>query len=239
MTSTALEPDWLRNVYAGGVPAEIQQKIVELSHLFKEFETIGTNCRFGFVQRAYQCEPISLLRWAGGLIPALLKCLDESWAGVDDPKNMRFEYRKDLGHFLLCIDRYGLIMHTTEEDEDVDQTALRQKYARLNAFLRRKLLTDLSNAEKHFIVFIDTEHIQDDAIQAISAKIKGFNPNNTILFVHHSKSVDDAGTVDFISTGVARGTVREIDNIIGGGLIYPDWIEICTRVRNQWKPGPI
>jgi len=234
-TDTFAPHKWIRDAYPNGVSAEHLEQIKGISRLLMRFESIGTGCRFGFVQRFYNCEPISLLRWAGVSVEDLANGLDSGWGDIADPANMRLEYRKDLGHFLFIVDRYRLIFHTEEADPQGDISALTDKLAKRTKFLVRKFFEDLRNYEKYLVLFIDQFDVPFEKIDVLCQKIFGYNQNNKILFVRKSRDEALVGTISEHSPNILFGYISERDERLDDGFFWPDWIKLCQKTDIHWQ----
>jgi hypothetical protein len=75
--------------------------------IIAEFESLGDNCEFGFVQRHHGLEPGGLLRWASSTLDGLVLALERRFAGL-----YQFE---DLAPYTpnMVIDRkYDIAFHS-------------------------------------------------------------------------------------------------------------------------------
>jgi tetratricopeptide (TPR) repeat protein len=65
--------------------ADGSEYIKALCTLFKRFESLGSDCEFGIVQRLFQADPVGLLRWTTTEPEALVRALDTRFDGVGNP----------------------------------------------------------------------------------------------------------------------------------------------------------
>ncbi len=231
-------PAWVQAINPDGVTVETTQEFRRFSDLFGRFESIGLDCGFGFVQRAYNCEPISLLRWAGMRLDHLTAGLESGWEDLGNIDNMRLAYHDVLERFLLVIDCHGLVFHTEERDPDADQERLKQILSKRIEFLAKKLFSDLRNAEKYFIVYSNLERDDDRSIEAVLGKLQNYNKTNKLLFVNKASDAHQAGMVKILSPWLIRGFVRKPDDIFENGIFYPDWTNLCHAAHEYWSTRP-
>ena len=116
------------------------------------FESLGENCEFGFVQRAYGAEPLSLLRWCDVPLSALLKALQARFEGLGDPENVTVPITP-RGMFRVDDKAYGFRGHSMADGAAVrpDKDMLQKQECERLTYLRRKLIEDLEDAEKIFV----------------------------------------------------------------------------------------
>jgi hypothetical protein len=227
---------WVRNYFSSGLTVEHIAKLLEVSRILMRFESIGVNCRFGFVQRFYNCEPISLLRWAGLPIEEVARGIDLAWEGISEYSNINVEYRADLKHFLLIIHKYRLILHTDYEDPGTDLLELKEKNAKRLIFLVRKFCRDIINSEKYYLFFTDSLAEEVDKINTLHSAMLRRNSKNKLLVVHKTKDQSQVGNIylDYGSEGLINGYVREHDECMENGLIWPDWVSLCNQAHAHW-----
>ena len=62
---------------------------MEAAKLFAQFESVGNNCDFGFVQQYFGDQSITLLRWAGCSLDGLVRALEADFASLFAWENVR------------------------------------------------------------------------------------------------------------------------------------------------------
>jgi hypothetical protein len=122
----------------------------EARALLLRFESIGSNCEFGLLQRRFGAEPLGLLRFnqveIGGLIEALAHRFDDMGA----PEHTELMTLQN-GEYFIRDRRFGLAMHTFLYKWNEDGEQLLAKFRRRVAFLKDKMLDDLAEARKIFV----------------------------------------------------------------------------------------
>lgn len=79
-----------------------------MQNVFSQFESLGANCEFGFVQRAAGLEPAGLLRWSMVTSPAaLIGAIESDFAGL-----YAFENLVPFNATMVLDRRYGLAFHS-------------------------------------------------------------------------------------------------------------------------------
>ncbi|MCP9319876.1 hypothetical protein KBX73_08855 [Acetobacter persici] len=80
----------------------------------EQFENIGDNCEFGFVQRAHGNESGGLLRWVRSSPDALIQALRNRFEGL-----YAFENLSPSWDNMVSDSRYGLFFHTEMFSKDL------------------------------------------------------------------------------------------------------------------------
>ena len=193
------------------------------------FESLGDNCEFGLVQRRCGAEPLGLLRFSNLTLPQLMRGLDNGFADLGDPANMQFGLDSGEPREYVLQDRaYGLVFHTfIHEGQAVESELIEQQAARL-LFLRRKLLEDLAEGEKIFVVKRNGEITEPEAL-ALHAALRRHGPN-TLLYVVQGDSEHPLGTVERVAPGLLRGYVDRLAPPSNAhDLSLGAWLAVCVN----------
>ncbi len=197
------------------------------------FESVGSDCEFGMVQRRYGAEPLGLLRWNYVAYESLMAALAAGFAGMGDPEHTEL-WKGGVDEYFVQDKRWGLAMHTFLSSTQVDEAVFLPKMQRRVAYLKDKLLDDVKSGEKT-IVF-KTNDVSLDQIKALHQSFCQLGPVR-LLWV---RSKDVAGPDE-----AAAGDVREIGDGLYAGVVdrmgaakgywdiaFDDWVSICRRMSD-------
>ena len=112
-----------------------------------QFCSLGDNCDFAAAQRAYEAEPLDLLRWANSPFVSLIRLLDNDFDGLADIKvtRVKTDYR-------IVSERYNFVWHAwTDPEKYSAEDVMRRERARL-PFLARKFREEMADEGRIFIV---------------------------------------------------------------------------------------
>jgi tetratricopeptide (TPR) repeat protein len=204
--------------------------------LLMTFESIGSDCEFGLVQRRFGAEPLGLLRFNsvsfGGLLAALAHRLDS----MGDPDNTEMMTLPN-GEYFIRDRRWDISMHTFIFQGQQERDALYAKLCRRVAFLKDKLLSDFAEAKKVFV--FTSPALTRDELSTLHRSLKSLGS----VALLHVKPV--SATADGIVSGEA-GSVTTLDRDLFVGFLsrpglppngfwdiaFDDWIAVCRKVRN-------
>ena len=194
----------------------------DLAALPTNFESLGDDCEFGFVQRYAGAEPIGLLRWANIPTANLLQLLRTQFEGVGEPEFTHLFNESD-GEIWVMDPRHDMRTHTFVYEADVPGSR-KARFQRLMStrfkFLKNQLLQDLKMASKIF-VFKSKVSLSLDEVEAVFAAVTDYGPN-WLLHVQSSSAETPPGTVRRISDRLLIGHVRT-----KGPLDHSGWRKIC------------
>lgn len=203
-----------------------------LRKFFMQFESLGHSCEFGLVQRHYGAEPISLLRWNSINTQKLQQALEEDFAAIDDPGQIRCEVIR--GEYIVRDLTYHTAMHSFVHEGTIEaRKFLTQQIKRLK-FLRRKLLSDLGSDDKIFVHLENSEQPKD-GIEALGRAFHRHG-DGRLLYVRVAGAQQRPGTVEPGGEGVLIGyTARPGRNSVGEWHIdFDSWISLCRAAALYW-----
>lgn len=209
---------------------------ITASELATRFESLGDNCEFGLVQRRCGAEVLSLLRFAYIAMPLLLRGLEERFAPIGDPAGLRVELDGADGagkprEYIVHDASYGLTYHTWQLEHETDAATLASKQPARQRFLARKLLGDLEDGEKIFVLRRNPPPRLAEAL-AVYAAINRI-ARNRLLFIDLASNQRPAGTVEEIIPGLYRGTIdRLAPDENAHDMSLECWVEILV---NTWR----
>ncbi len=206
-----------------------------MKSFFMQFESLGRNCEFGGIQRHFGAEPISLLRWAATEPESLLSALSARLAGIGDTAQTTQILAADEEYYLLD-GAYGLTLHTTVKKHEAEADAVFRKHTRRLAFLRDKLISDLTDAAKIFVYM--APRMDRKMILSISKALTLFGPG-LLLCVILQDDGHPPGHVEVVSAQLLIGYLDQ-EGLIGNtwSLSVDCWIQLCEaayrhRLRAQ------
>ena len=196
------------------------------SGLFARFEALGDNCEFGLVQRHFDAEPISLLRWASTDAARLVLGLCRRFDGLGDPEATTLGWSGDPPDYMLVDHRY-LSAHTWAvklSDDPQRLEDIRLSGAARLRLLKRKLLADIETGKRIFVFKQSSPDARPEALNAVHAALRGIGPA-PVLCVVRAAAPEMVGTVEALGDGVYRG---HIDQFSRATISYGVWRKICA-----------
>jgi hypothetical protein len=194
------------------------------------FESLSENCEFGFAQRRCGAEPLGLLRFSNIEPPDLLHAVRNRFQGIGKPENLEFALSPEAPRQYEVRDKtYALFHHTGLYEGQIEEPALRKvQSTRLN-ILARKLLFDLSEGVKFFIVKHNIELTIADVL-TLHTEMRAYGPNTLIWVV--ASSAHKPGSVEYLLPGLLKayvGRFAPYEN--ADDFALEPWLEICLNAR--------
>ena len=176
ITTAPLAQDWIAPP-VDGVPDRT---------VMMGFESLAEDCEFGFAQRAAGADPLGLLRWGGMRAHVLDEALSRRFEGIDDPAEVGIAIQGggDRGEYKIVQRRYHYSYHTFVNSwEMAPEELMRRELIRL-AYGRRRLLEDLAEGEKLFVVKSSQDGgLRLDQVAPLAELIAGYGPGVMISVV--------------------------------------------------------
>ena len=194
--------------------------------LLMRFESLGENCEFGFVQRHVGAEPLGLLRWASTPTQHLLTLLRTRFEGVGQPEFTQL-YTEVNGEFWVMDPRYDLRTHTFVFEQgfsDEQKTRFQQQMAARFRFLRKKLLEDLEDGTKIFVLR-SQDALPHETIEAVYAAVAAYGPN-WLLHVRLADPLHAAGTLERLHDRLMVGYIAT-----ALPLDHAGWQQVCSNAH--------
>ncbi len=194
------------------------------------FESLGENCEFGFAQRRCGAEPLGLLRFSNIEPPDLLHALRNRFQGIGRPENLEFALSTEAPRQYEVRDKkYALFHHTGLYEGQIEEPTLRKVQATLLNILARKLLFDLSEGVKFFIVKHNMELTIADVL-TLYTELSEYGRNSLIWVV--ASSAHKPGSVEYLLPGLLKAYVgRFAPDENAGDFALEPWLEICLNAR--------
>ncbi len=209
---------------------------VTASELMMNFESLGDNCEFGFVQRFHGAEPLGLLRFSMMPYDLLMSALENRFEGVGDPDNTILEVDELHQEFMISDKRYNMAAHTFTYVTAIDRQKFFEQQCRRLTYLRRKLIADLENCEK-ILVFRSLEFLSDQQIRALFRRIKAYGPNTLLCVRPQTDPAEGDGRVEQLDDRLWVGHIRIIPSVLMQmeNIAQTSWLKVCRQVHASWS----
>ncbi len=207
----------------------------EMRTMLLTFESVGSTCEFGLVQRRFGAEPLGLLRFNSVRFGGLVAALTHRFVDMGKPEKTVLVCAPN-GEYYLRDRRWDLDMHTFTFKGQQDPDVLYAKFCKRSAYLKDKFVSDLSEAKK-VIVYLSSALTKDDLLTMHRA-FRSIGPI-TLLYVKpvtsQTEGIDEgrAGEVIKLDRDLYVGFLSRIGNAPDGSwnIAFEDWVSIVRKVR--------
>jgi hypothetical protein len=194
--------------------------------MIMRFESLGDNCEFGLVQRQFGAEPLGLLRFSFIELPLLLRGLRTGFDGLGDPATTDVIVVGNDREFVVKESVYGMTYHTFQYEHQLSLDAVRQQQATRLHFLKRKLMEDIANGEKIFVLK-RTPALRPEEVLPIYATLNELG-SNWLLWLVPADPAHRPGTVEVLLPGLLRGYMDRFAPAENAHeLSMPVWTAVC------------
>jgi hypothetical protein len=186
------------------------------------FETLGSSCEFGFVQRMCGAEPLGLMRFAGMSAADMARGISTEFAGIGKQLLAHGDDSWDI-----TDENYRMTYHTFRPPTESAETLLKSEPRRLR-FLANKLLRDIDEAEKTFLLWKTFIGISQAEAQPVIDAVHARNPRANVVFITPDSPF---GYAELLAPGLYRGHHRALAHAAEQGV--PDmqgWLEMLVNV---------
>ena len=168
-----------------------------------QYESLGDNSEFGFVQRHFKAEPVGLLRWTYCVADSVINLLEQQFSGFGNSKNLTL-FRTSWKEYMVREKLYGITFPTFSTDDITDESAfLRDQNTRLSR-MAEQLHSDLTHSSKRFLFNIS--HSTSDAqIQRLHSLVQQYSERNRLVCVSVARDATECGTVVNLGNGLIYG----------------------------------
>jgi hypothetical protein len=214
---------------AKGAMSELCQKFgISAADLSMRFESLGDNCEFGLVQRMCNAEPLGLFRFAGGYLPEIIRGLNSGFSGLGDPEKVTPKTEADGTEWMIYEDSYLLRYHTFVHLENATAQEMRVREVKKLAFLKEKLLRDLTTGEKIFIYKRTQRPLPFEEALPLFRALCGQGVNS-LLWVVPASNGYEPGTVEEVLPGLFRGHIERLaPPATPVDQSFVGWLEVCA-----------
>lgn len=191
--------------------------------LLTRFEMICGDCWFGLMQRALGSEPLSLLRFAGATPPVIISLLETDFCGIGE--NISPAAAGDGSDEWMIADAIGLNYHSGKSlAVAVGEVVAAER--KKTAFLRRKLLDDLSVGDKIFLV-VDRFNQPPETAMSIFLALRRVS-SAAMLWVQPMPFGQPPGSVVELADGLFAGFLDLRAGPTVGGMPIGGWLSVLV-----------
>ncbi len=231
----SVDVEEMRPREAGAIVAGTAVQIDRVSdatarNLVMQYESLGENCEFGLVQRHFEAEPLGLLRWTYCVAETVINLLEQQLSGFGEMENVIL-LRTSWNEYMIKEVRYGITFHTFVTRDIQDEAAFIRKQSMRLCWLAKKLITDLTESNKRFILKL-YHRTPDAQIHRLHSLVQQYSTNNKLLCV--SVSANEGGTVVNVGNGLAFGKVSRKNPGAKWDIPYVEWRSILDTARSFW-----
>lgn len=206
-----------------------------LRDLMLNFESMGSNCEFGYVQRYAGAEPLALLRWSATKLESLSAALEAGLSGVGDPDNTELMVGED---YRAVDGRSGFSLRSFSRDERINRDELFMEMCRRIRFLRKRLLDDLKTGTKIFVHKTAYAPTMEELLR-LHGSIRRHG-EAVLLNVRLAEPGNPAGTVRKIRKGLLIGYLDRLVTVgAGWSIAYESWLSMCRAAHRLALSGEV
>ncbi len=227
-------PDHQVEEQGSAVPAEAGTRAKDVAdqaddpaHVLLHFESWGDSCEFGFVQRHFGAEPLSLLRWGYVSLNMLLDGLPSAFEGVGEPRYTELVVNDIGGEILAADTRFFNRMHTHVHHEKVERDTFLLEFCSKLKLLKRKMLEDLASGEKIF-VHRRRQRLSDQEIMRLHESLQQYGANK-LLCIRDPEPGRPSGTVEAMAEGLLIGYLDLTTRPMSDPIQYDAWLAVCRQ----------
>lgn len=224
------------NFFARSTP-KTPEVYVAASDLVTNFESLGDNCEFGFVQRFCGAEPLGLFRFSYSQSESLVHALETGFAHYGGPDDLEVFVGPPNDEIFCKSRRYQFAYHTGEFAAKISLEAALAREIKKVSYLKQRLLSDLQSGEKICIRKAAAGEGADDARRLVSA-LRRYGPN-TLIWAVPADADHAPGEVEAIEEGLLKGHIAHFaPPTHAQNLHLESWLEVCRRAYCLWKGLP-
>lgn len=174
-----------------------------IGSVIRQYESLGDNSEFGFVQRHFKVEPAGLLSWTYCVVDSVIKVLEQQFSDFGRLNNLTL-FRTSWKEYMVREIKYGITFPTFFTADNADKSAILSDQSIRLSRLAEQLLSDLTHSNKRFIFKI-SHSTSDGQIQRLHSLVQQYSARNTLLCVSVSSDVTECGAVENLGNGLFRG----------------------------------
>jgi len=198
------------------------------------FESLGGTgpaggCEFGGLQRTLGVEPLGLLRWANVGPESLVACLEDRFRTFGDASTTSVRRHED--QWEICDSAYGTSMHSFVSCEEVLADRMVVLASGRMRFLRDKLIADLENSEKIFVLKLASESLTAVRTQALSRALQTYGAPE-LLCVCAADEEHPEGEIAPAAPGVFIGYI-DFASGLDVAARHAAWIGLCRTMLSR------
>lgn len=201
--------------------------------LMMAFASLGTNCEFGFAQRAYGAETFDLFRWAGTPLPVLIRLLNERLKEIGEARHIELA-SAESGELMVVHRKYGFTWHTFVPPGRMNAENLhRRECARLSR-MAEILIEQLTAGDRVFVV--SGSGVSRESVQPLIDAIRSYG-RSPLLFVTKAKTRKQSGSVRIIGDNVLQGYIEKFADParVPATTDSAAWLAICQSAAQKLR----
>jgi hypothetical protein len=178
------------------------------------------------VQRKLGAEPLGLLRFAFIELPLLLNGLRSGFEGLGDPNTTEVTVEGKDREFLVRESVYGMTYHTFQYEGQMSLDTVRQQQATRLNFLKRKLMEDIGQGEKIFVIK-RSPTLRPEEVLPVYTALNELG-RNWLLWMVPADAAHPSGTVETLLPGLLRGFLDRFAPLEDAhDLSISGWTAVC------------
>jgi hypothetical protein len=191
----------------------------------RQFESLGVDCEFGFVQRHFDVTPpLGLFRWGGTDRARLLRGLRNSFAGIALPEHLALvagetDWRLETPY--VRLHSFHTIAGTTPESAEAEW---RPRAAALLGLMRRKLLHDIAAGSRLFVFKATEPDFGRPEMRELHAALGLIGPAPLLCVT----AGEHSAPVRRLAPGLYHG---QLSGFVLGSGPYDEWLALCRQAR--------
>ena len=239
LTERAWTADHLRPEDEARLEAIIAQQQSQdglvMHRLVLDFESLGSNCELGMVQRHFNAEPLGLFRFGYTPFDGLLAALEGDFHTATFGERASLVLNSATREFELVDRVHGFEWHTYQYEGQADAATLeRQELVRL-PYLVRRFYEVLEDGEKILVLRDEDRPIEREKVDRLLAALRRHG-DVTLLWVGVATDGHAVGDVEWAGDGLMRGWIDRLTgrlNAVDASMAA--WGVVCQRAHRLWE----
>ena len=197
------------------------------------FESLGDSCEFGFVQRNFGYEPLSLLRWVATTTDKLISGLEQGFPGIDNLENT-YANEEFTSEYVITNRTFFQNMYThVRKDQVKDEARFLSQMRRGLARLADKLFEDLEECEKVF-VHRSLSTIDAPTLKRLTSALRKHGPAK-LLVVQATSDSHPTGELIWRDDLTALAYLPLRADLAKETIDFDAWAGVCLDVAERWR----
>lgn len=219
----------------------VNQKLAETSYanqrcqlspqeLVTQFESLGDNCELGAIQRHYGAEPLGAFRFSNPTAEKILYGPETKLAELGKELRVELDSQVPKREWILVDPIYNLRQHSFILEGDARGATIQEDMRRYFDFLRRKLLEDITSANKIFVIKAVPD-VPPALAKRIAAALRAMGPAWLLWVVNEPNGPHVEVVEDRLLRGRVNGILPE-GHANWGKFAFDQWLEV---MRQAWE----
>ena len=194
-----------------------------------DFESIGWNCEFGMVQRAFGAEPLGLLRFTGARIGNLIEVLESGFCDFLSAEDFAIEVKGSEQEYMVFSRAFGdFHAHTNAFVSRDREAAVFAREFKKASYLKRRFEQDWRSANR---VYVHSGYNDEASILKLHAALRA-RSDCALLWVVEARTPEERGKVEVRGPKLLRGHVAHYAGFDDGlRLDLQGWAMICRSAE--------